>query len=100
MKWLFVGAYSAVFKNLFDWISRVDAASCFKGPKILLMSTSPGARGGATVLEIAKNRLPYHGGDVQHVFSLPNFSDNFQNGKIITESYNNTLIKIVEQMEG
>ncbi|GHC62563.1 NADPH-dependent FMN reductase [Ulvibacter litoralis] len=70
------GAYSAVFKNSFDWMSRIDG-KVFGGVPMLLLATSPGARGGASVLEIAKARFPYNGGNVVADFSLPSFSQNF-----------------------
>ena len=46
------------------------------------MATSPGGRGGATVLEIAKGRFPYMGGNIVATFSLPNFNDNFSEAGI------------------
>ncbi len=70
------GAYSTAFKNIFDWMSRIDGKLWSNKP-MLLMATSPGARGGATVLEIAKGRFPYMGGNIVATFSLPNFNDSF-----------------------
>ena len=70
------GNYSVAFKNVFDWCSRIGA-KVFQDKPMLLMATSPGARGGATVLEIAKNALPRYGADVKATFSLPSFDDNF-----------------------
>jgi NAD(P)H-dependent FMN reductase len=69
------GAYSAAFKNALDWISRLDGKA-WAGKPALLLSTSPGTRGGATVLEIAKNRFPFNGGEVAASFSLPQFRIN------------------------
>lgn len=70
------GNYSAAFKNLFDWSSR-QAKEVFQQKPMLLMATSPGGRGGATVLEIAKNAFPRFGADIKGTFSLPSFNDNF-----------------------
>lgn len=39
------GSYSAAFKNIFDWISRINNESLWYDKPILLLSTSPGARG-------------------------------------------------------
>ena len=78
------GAYSTAFKNIFDWCSRIPEASAFADKPIFLLATSPGARGGATVLEIAKTRLPYNGSDVLETFSLPSFNDNFNEEEGIT----------------
>ncbi|RKS98616.1 NADPH-dependent FMN reductase [Flavobacterium sp. 123] len=68
--------YSAAFKNVFDWCSRIGA-KVFQDKPMLLMATSPGARGGASVLEIAKNAFPRYGAIVKATFSLPSFNDNF-----------------------
>ena len=48
------------------------------------MAASPGGRGGATVLEMAKKTLPYFGGKVTETFSLPGFYENFDHVKGIT----------------
>jgi NAD(P)H-dependent FMN reductase len=70
------GSYTAAFKNLFDWTSRLKA-KMFEGKKILLLSASPGKRGGAGVLEAARNRFPKHGAEIIGAFSLPSFKVNF-----------------------
>ncbi|OUS00844.1 NADPH-dependent FMN reductase [Flavobacteriales bacterium 33_180_T64] len=92
------GAYATVFKNVFDWMSRIDGKLWSDKP-MLLMATSPGARGGATVLEIAKGRFPYMGGHIVAEFSLPSFSQNFSDGKLINEELNNALVSEVEKFE-
>lgn len=78
------GAYSAAFKNIFDWVSRIPGRKAFGEKPMLLMSTSPGLRGGASVLEIAKGRMPRSGGNVLETFSLPNFYENFDTSIGIT----------------
>lgn len=84
------GAYSAVFKNLLDWMSRIEGKTFF-GKPMLLMSTSPGGRGGQSVMEIAKNRFPRHDANIIANFSLPSFGTNFSNGKIIEPSLDKEL---------
>lgn len=78
------GAYTAAFKNIFDWLSRLDGKP-WMGKPALLLSTSPGARGGATVLEIAAKRFPFSGGEVVASFSLPQFRRNFDPEKGIQD---------------
>ncbi|MFI1743852.1 NADPH-dependent FMN reductase [Thalassobellus sediminis] len=92
------GAYATVFKNLFDWMSRIDGKLWSDKP-MLLMATSPGARGGATVLEIAKGRFPYMGGNIVSDFSFPSFGDNFSDGKISNEELNSALKSQVELLQ-
>lgn len=70
------GAYATVFKNLFDWMSRIDGKLWSEVP-MFLMATSPGGRGGQTVLDIAAGRFPYMGGNIVAKFSLPGFGSNF-----------------------
>ena len=92
------GAYAAVFKNIFDWMSRIDGKLWSDKP-MLLMATSPGGRGGATVLDIAKGRFPYMGGNIVGTFSLPSFSANFENGKITNKELNMELAETVKQFQ-
>lgn len=70
------GSYSAAYKNLFDWCSRINP-KVFQKKSMILLSTSPGARGGASVLAQAVNSAPFFGGEVLASYSLPNFYENF-----------------------
>ncbi len=70
------GSYSVVFKNLFDWASRVNIKT-FMGKPMLLMATSTGKRGGKSVLEAALSRFPYHDGKIIATFLLPEFNKNY-----------------------
>ncbi len=93
------GSYSAAFKNIFDWSSRINAKT-FQEKPTLLLSTSPGPRGGATVLEIVKNRFPFQGAIVKGSFSLPSFHQNFEAEKgIINNEFKNQLNEIINAIE-
>lgn len=89
--------YSAAFKNVFDWCSRING-KVFQDKTMLLMATSPGGRGGANVLEIAKNALPRYGANIKATFSLPSFDANFDvvNGKISNPELDKQLRDIVK----
>ncbi len=78
------GAYSVAFKNIYDWVSRISS-NVWENRPMLLMATSPGGRGGKSVLEMAYNR--FHRGNTNTVvtFSLPSFSNNFSTKNGITE---------------
>ena len=78
------GAYSAAFKNLYDWVSRIPNRKIFNGKKVVLMATSPGGRGGSSVLEIASKRFPFDGAVLVGTMSLPSFNQNFDDEKGIT----------------
>jgi chromate reductase len=91
------GNYSAAFKNVFDWCSRING-KVFQQKSMLLMATSDGKRGGASVLEIAKNAFPRYGADIKATFSLPSFNDNFdiENGKISNVELDTQLKEIIK----
>ena len=70
------GSYSAAYKNLFDWCSRANP-KVFQGKPMVLLATSPGARGGASVLASATNSAPFFGGSVKANLAVPSFGSNF-----------------------
>jgi chromate reductase, NAD(P)H dehydrogenase (quinone) len=70
------GSYSAAYKNLFDWCSRINT-KVFQGKPMIMLSTSPGARGGASVLAAAVGSASFFAGEVQASLSIPSFYDNF-----------------------
>lgn len=90
------GNFSAAFKNILDWASRINAKT-FQEKEMLLLATSPGARGGSSVLEIASKRFPFQGANIKGSFSLPSFYENFDivNG-IINPEYKNQLDTIIK----
>ncbi|SDJ65905.1 NADPH-dependent FMN reductase [Chryseobacterium jejuense] len=69
-------SYSAAFKNLFDWASRINV-KVFQNKPMLLMSTSPGGYGGGNVMNTAKTFFPQFAADIKDTFSLPKFYENF-----------------------
>jgi chromate reductase len=93
------GNFSTAFKNVLDWTSRINSKT-FQEKEMLLLATSPGARGGSSVLDIATKRFPFQGGIVKGSFSLPSFNENFDasNG-IINPDLKNQLLEIVNSIE-
>lgn len=92
------GAYSAAFKNAFDWLSRIEG-KIWRDKPMLLLSTSPGARGGQSVLDIALARFPYMGGNIVGSMSFPSFYDNFKDGEIVNENLKELLQKLITEFE-
>jgi len=76
------GSYTAAYKNLFDWTSRIEQ-KLFQNKPMLLLSTSPGPGGAATVLAAAVGSAPYFDGNVKASLSIPSFYDNFDMEKQI-----------------
>lgn len=78
------GSYTAAYKNLFDWCSRIDRR-IFNNKKMLLFSTSPGRRGADRVLDSAISSIPRFGGLILNHLSIPSFNHNFDTDRgIIT----------------
>ena len=77
------GSYSAAYKSLFDWASRINP-KVYQDKPMVLLATSPGGRGGKSVLELALNQMPRFGGQVVASVSVPSFDENFNSdtGKI------------------
>lgn len=75
---------SAYFKNLIDWLSRLERGF-IADKKVFLLSTSPGKRGGIGAHEVVKNILSRFGAEIIATFSLPSFYDNFDTEKGISE---------------
>ena len=70
------GSYSAAYKNLFDWASRIQQ-KVYLGKKAVLLATSPGGGGAKTVLSAASSSMPHFGAEVLGSYSLPKFYDHF-----------------------
>lgn len=68
------GSYSAAFKNLYDWTSRIKV-KLWSDKVMLLLSTSPGAGGAKYVMEAAKTKFPRMGARLAASFSLPNYGE-------------------------
>lgn len=74
------GSYSAAYKNLFDWASRIDT-KVYQGKRVILLATSPGPGGASNVLAGASASAPHFGGELLASLSVPSFYDNFDTEK-------------------
>lgn len=86
------GSMTAVLKNTFDWLSMLEMKFMLNKPTVFL-STSPGPRGGVTALNHIIDIMPYRGANIVGKYSVGNFNENFQNGKLNGSNLSN--IKIV-----
>ena len=93
------GSYSAAYKNLFDWSTRISQ-KLFQDKAMVLLATSPGARGGASVLAAATQSTPFFGGHVTASLAIPNFYDNFdvERGALRNEQLKTELAKAVNSL--
>ena len=89
------GSYTAAYKNLFDWTSRLlSGAAVYQNKPTVLLSTSPGKGAAKSVLGQAVNSAPHFAMDLKATFSLPQFNDNFDtvNGEVVGD-YKDELVK-------
>lgn len=92
------GAYTTVFKNIFDWMSRIDG-KLWNNKPMLLMSAAPGGRGGKSVLEIAQGKFPRMDANITSVFSLPFFNNNFAEEGITDKELAQELNKAIYKFQ-
>ena len=70
------GQYTAAYKNIFDWTSRINKR-IYQDKPAVLFSTSPGLGGGGNVLKTAVASGRFFGYDVKASLSIPSFHQNF-----------------------
>ena len=77
------GSYTAAYKNLFDWASRINQ-KVFQNKPTVYLATSPGPGGAGSVLASAKGSAQFFGVDLKTAVSVPNFYNVFdaQTGRI------------------
>ncbi|MDO5057385.1 MAG: NAD(P)H-dependent oxidoreductase [Lautropia sp.] len=77
------GHVTAAFKNLFDWATRYPRGEqkIFSGKPVLLLSTSPGARGAQGAAAWLEKMLGYYNADLVGTYSLGNFGTHFSQGQ-------------------
>jgi chromate reductase, NAD(P)H dehydrogenase (quinone) len=92
------GTYTAVFKNLFDWMSRYQL-KMFDTKKLFLLSTASGPRGGLSALEAALKRFPIHGAEIVGHFALGKFQENFKASEgIVNDTMKTEFEKVVAEI--
>ena len=93
------GSYTAAYKNLYDWTSRIDMA-VFQGKPMVILATSPGRGGAGNVLNSAKTSAPHFGGNVLATLSVPSFQENFDQseGELSNDELKTQLLAALEKL--
>jgi len=79
------GSFTAAYKNIYDWMSRLEGG-VFEDVPMLLLSTSPGGRGAQTVLAAALSGYQRGNKSAIACFSLPSFGKYFSEEDGITDA--------------
>lgn len=89
------GAYSAAYKNIYDWVSRIEM-NVWGDTPMFLLATSPGGRGAKGVLALASSSYRRSNKNTIAEFSLPSFNNNLNaetgiSDETLKNEFNNQL---------
>lgn len=71
------GSYTAAFKNIFDWASRIEM-KIYQDKPVVVLSTSPGKGGGKNVLKTVIDAAPFFGANVVGSLSVGPYDEHFE----------------------
>lgn len=91
------GSMPAVFKNSLDWVSR-QGGKIFNDKPVVFLSTSPGPRGGASVLQHLLQIMPYRGAEIIGGHAVGSFEEKIKEGDLTGED-KNAVQQLVEKLE-
>lgn len=94
------GLLPAFFKNIIDWLTRIDQ-EIFMNKPVLLLSASPGDNGGATNLSILSDLMPFWGAKIVGAYSLGKYNEYFDadSQSIVNPEEVQKLSTAIEQLE-
>ena len=75
------GNYPAFFKNILDWLSRVDRKFFSKKP-VLLLNATPSPNATKPVLDLAEASFGFSGATITDKFVLSGFNNHLIDGRI------------------
>lgn len=93
------GMYSAAYKNIFDWASRINP-KVFQNKPMIIFSASPGKGGAGSVMKSAKDSAPHFGADIKGSMSVPSFYDNFdtEKGELTNAELQDEFNKVLKKL--
>ncbi len=91
------GSIPAVLKNTIDWLSRISR-KVFNDKPLMLLSTSPGARGGKSALKHLMSILPYQGANVIGGQSIGSFHEHVKNGVVSDPTHQQAIKQLTTQL--
>lgn len=90
------GSYTVAYKNIYDWISRIDRNIWLHKP-VLALSASPGPGGGKGVMATAMRAFLFTNNNTVASFSLPSFRKHFRADEGIVQP--ELLLSFHQQLE-
>jgi len=96
------GLYTSAFKNLWDWMSRIESPKIWHEKPMFLMGTSPSMREESNVMKVSQHLFPLFGANIITSYHLPSFNHFFKEGQIIEpkqkELFNEALKKFQDYL--
>lgn len=93
------GLHTSAFKNLWDWMSRIDNMQIWYNKPMFLLSTSPSKRPGNYVMKVSKELFPHFGAEIVAEFYLPSFNHFFKDNEIIEAEYQKKFMIELEKFQ-
>ena len=93
------GFYTAAYKNLFDWTSRISK-QVYQNKPVILFAAAPGPGGARNVLKTAENSAQFYGMDIKATLSIPRFHERYDLKKnlIIDDQLETQLRNAIKQL--
>ncbi len=70
------GFVTAAWKNIFDWMSRIDQ-NVWQNKPLVFLCASPGGRAGAGVLESQEKNAPHFAGEVKGIYGVGKWGESW-----------------------
>ena len=93
------GLHTAVFKNLWDWMSRLGSPKIWHDKPMFLMATSPSRLQESHVMKVSKFLFPNFGANIIASFSLPSFNHYFKDNSITQPELNAAFHQQLNQFQ-
>ena len=93
------GLYTTAFKNLCDWMSRIESPKIWHDKPMFLIGTSPSKKENSYVMKISKDLFPLFGAQIISSFHLPSFNHFFKDHEIIEPNQKELFDKALEKFQ-
>lgn len=93
------GLHTAAFKNLWDWMSRIESPKIWHDKPMFLLGTSPSKREASNVMAVSKALFPMLGAKIISSFHLPSFNHFFSDQGICEPAQKDLFNKELENFQ-
>ncbi|MEM9709867.1 MAG: NAD(P)H-dependent oxidoreductase [Pseudomonadota bacterium] len=76
------GYVTAAWKNIYDWMSRIDQ-KVWQDKPFVLLAASPGRRAGANVLQTQEHTAPFFGMDIKGKYGVGSWAEAWDGNSLV-----------------